>query len=150
MSKTPIPCIVGFGGVTPAGRASHNLSHTRVTYSLESDQNKKDYIKCVLSLCNMADEIEESQSFEKYASEREQEVLENTLVRKIDKEFIKEKFWCYDYALPANGGGQLPFRLNPTEYYASRQHPKALGMAIMGIADAFSDCGFDVRKAIDS
>ena len=79
MSKTPIPCIVGFGGVTPAGRASHNLSHTRVTYSLESDQNKKDYIKSVLSLCNMADEIEESQSFEKYASEREQEVLENRM-----------------------------------------------------------------------
>ena len=42
MSKTPIPCIVGFGGITPAGRASHNLSHTRVTYSLESEQNKKD------------------------------------------------------------------------------------------------------------
>ena len=80
MSKTPIPCIVGFGGVTPAGRASHNLSHTRVKYSLESDQNKKDYIKSVLSLCNMADEIEESQSFEKYASEREQEVLELSLI----------------------------------------------------------------------
>ena len=80
MSKTPIPCIVGFGGVTPAGRASHNLSHTRVTYSLESDQNKKDYIKSVLSLCNMADEIEESQSFEKYASEREKEVLELSLI----------------------------------------------------------------------
>ena len=34
MSKTPIPCIVGFGGITPAGRASHNLSHTRaVSYT---------------------------------------------------------------------------------------------------------------------
>ena len=77
-------------------------------------------------------------------------MLQNTLVRKIDKEFIREKFWCYDYDLPANGGGQLPFRLNPTEYYASRQHPKALGMAVMGIADAFSDCGFDVRKTIDN
>ena len=84
MSKTPIHCIVGFGGVTPAGRASHNLSHTRVTYSLESKKNKQDYIKSVLSLCNMADEIGESQSFDKYASEREQEVLKNTLVRKID------------------------------------------------------------------
>ena len=150
MSKTPIPCIVGFGGVTPAGRASHNLSHTRITYNLESEQNKKDYIKSVLSLCNMADEIGESQSFDKFAADKELEVLQNTLVRKIDKEFIREKFWCYDYDLPANGGGQLPFRLNPTEYYASRQHPKALGMAVMGIADAFSDCGFDVRKTIDS
>ena len=106
MSKTPIPCIVGFGGITPAGRASHNLSHTRVTYSLESEKNRKDYIKSVLSLCNMADEIGESQSFDKFATDKENEVLENTLVRKIDKEFIKEKFWCYDYDLPANGGGQ--------------------------------------------
>ena len=45
MSKTPIPCIVGFGGITPAGRASHNLRHTRGTYRLESEQNKKNYIK---------------------------------------------------------------------------------------------------------
>ena len=87
MSKTPIPCIVGFGGVTPAGRASHNLSHTRITYKLESEQNKKDYIKSVLSLCNMADEIGESQSFDKFAAEKEHEVLQNTLVIKIDKEF---------------------------------------------------------------
>lgn len=107
MSKTPIPCIVGFGGITPAGRASHNLSHTRVTYSLESEKNKQDYIKSVLSLCNMADEIEESQSFDKYASDNEAEVLKNTLVRKIDKEFLKENFWSYDYELPANGAGQL-------------------------------------------
>ena len=48
MSKIPIPCIVGIGGVTPAGRASHNFSHTRLTYSLESEQNKLDYIKSVL------------------------------------------------------------------------------------------------------
>ena len=150
MSKTPIPCIVGVGGVTPAGRASHNLSHTRLTYSLESDKNKMDYIKSVLSLCNMTDEIGESQTFDSFAADKENDVLLNTLVRKIDKEFIKEKFWSYDYDLPANGGGQLPFRLDPTEYYASRQHPKALGMAIMGISDAFSDCGFDVRAAIDS
>ena len=92
MSKTPIPCIVGFGGITPAGRASHNLSHTRVTYSLESEKNKQDYIKSVLSLCNMADEIGESQSFDKFAADKELEVLQNTLVRKIDKEFIREKF----------------------------------------------------------
>jgi acetoacetyl-[acyl-carrier protein] synthase len=150
MSKTPIPCIVGFGGVTPAGRASHNLSYTRLTYSLESEQNKLDYIKSVLSLCNMTDEIGESQTLESFAADKENDVLANTLVRKIEKEFLREKFWSYDYDLPANGGGQLPFKLDPTEYYPSRQHPKALGMAVMGIADAFSDCGFDVRAAIDS
>ena len=122
MSKTPIPCIVGVGGVTPAGRASHNLSHTRLTYSLESDQNKMDYIKSVLSLCNMTDEIGESQTFDSLAADKENDVLLNTLVRKIDKEFIKEKFWSYDYDLPANGGGQLPFRLDPTEYYAILRH----------------------------
>ena len=150
MSTTPIPCIVGFGGVTPAGRASHNLSHTRLTYSLESEQNKLDYIKSVLSLCNMTDEIGESQTLESFAADKENDVLTNTLVRKIEKEFLREKFWSYDYDLPANGGGQLPFKLDPTQYYASRQHPKALGMAVIGIADAFSDCGFDVRAAIDN
>ena len=80
MSKTPIPCIVGVGGVTPAGRASHNLSHTRLTYSLESDQNKMDYIKSVLSLCNMTDEIGESQTFDSFAADKENDVLLNTLV----------------------------------------------------------------------
>ena len=40
MSNKPIPCIVGFGGITPAGRASHNLSYSRLIYDLETEKNK--------------------------------------------------------------------------------------------------------------
>ena len=56
MSNKPIPCIVGFGGLTPAGRASHSLGYSRMIYEIESEANKNNYLKSVLSLCEMIPE----------------------------------------------------------------------------------------------
>ena len=56
MSNKPIPCIVGFGGLTPAGRASHSLGYTRMIYDIQNDSDKLDYVKSVLSLCEMIPE----------------------------------------------------------------------------------------------
>ena len=52
MSSKPIPCIVGFGGITPAGRGSHNLSYSTMIYDLESEKNKAHYLK-QLKLTNL-------------------------------------------------------------------------------------------------
>ena len=146
----PIPCLVGFGGLTPAGRGSHNLSYSRMIYDLESEQNKFNYLKSVLSLCSLIDETTEAPEIEQLILSKENEVLENTLMRKLDYEFFRNTFWSYDYEMPANACGQLPYRLDPVTHYASRQHPKALGMSIVGFTDAMSDAGFDLRKEIDS
>ena len=146
----PIPCLVGFGGLTPAGRGSHNLSYSRMIYDLESDQNKFNYLKSVLTLCGLIDETTEAPEIEQLILSKENEVLENTLMRKLDYEFFRNTFWSYDYEMPANACGQLPFRLDPVTHYASRQHPKALGMSIVGFTDAMSDAGFDLRKEIDT
>ena len=146
----PIPCLVGFGGLTPAGRGSHNLSYSRMIYDLESVQNKFNYLKSVLTLCGLIDETTEAPEIEQLILSKENEVLENTLMRKLDYEFFRNTFWSYDYEMPANACGQLPFRLDPVTHYASRQHPKALGMSIVGFTDAMSDAGFDLRKEIDS
>ena len=146
----PIPCLVGFGGLTPAGRGSHNLSYSRMIYDLESDQNKFNYLKSVLTLCGLIDETTEATEIEQLILSKENEVLENTLMRKLDYEFFRNTFWSYDYEMPANACGQLPFRLDPVTHYASRQHPKALGMSIVGFTDAMLDAGFDLRKEIDT
>ena len=146
----PIPCLVGFGGLTPAGRGSHNLSYSRMIYDLESEQNKFNYLKSVLTLCGLIDETTEAPEIEQLILSKENEVLENTLMRKLDYEFFRNTFWSYDYEMPANACGQLPFRLDPVTHYASRQHPKALGMSIVGFTDAMSDAGFDLRKEIDT
>ena len=146
----PIPCLVGFGGLTPAGRGSHNLSYSRMIYDLESDQNKFNYLKSVLTLCGLIDETSEAPEIEQLILSKENEVLENTLMRKLDYEFFRNTFWSYDYEMPANACGQLPYRLDPVTHYASRQHPKALGMSIVGFTDAMSDAGFDLRKEIDT
>ena len=146
----PIPCLVGFGGLTPAGRGSHNLSYSRMIYDLESDQNKFNYLKSVLTLCGLIDETTEATEIEQLILSKENEVLENTLMRKLDYEFFRNTFWSYDYEMPANACGQLPFRLDPVTHYASRQHPKALGMSIVGFTDAMSDAGLDLRKEIDT
>ena len=47
MSNKPIPCIVGFGGLTPAGRASHSLGYSRMIYEIDSEANKNNYLKSV-------------------------------------------------------------------------------------------------------
>ena len=146
----PIPCLVGFGGLTPAGRASHNLSYSRMIYDLESDQNKFNYLKSVLTLCGLIDGTSKAPEIEQLILSKENEVLENTLMRKLDYEFFRNTFWSYDYEMPANACGQLPFRLDPVTHYASRQHPKALGMSIVGFTDAMTDAGFDLRKEIDT
>ena len=150
MSNKPIPCIVGFGGITPAGRASHNLSYSRLIYDLETEKNKSQYLKSVLSLCGLMDETIETVNLEKFIKDKETEVLDNTLMRKLDYEFFRETFWTYDYEMPANACGQLPFRLDPVKHYASRQHPKALGMSILGITDAINDAGIDIRGIINN
>ncbi len=146
----PIPCLVGFGGLTPAGRGSHNLSYSRMIYDLESEQNKFNYLKSVLTLCGLIDETTEAPEIEQLILSKENEVLENTLMRKLDYEFFRNTFWSYDYEMPANACGQLPYRLDPVTHYASRQHPKALGMSIVGFTDAMSDAGLDLRKEIDT
>ena len=86
MSSKPIPCIVGFGGITPAGRGSHNLSYSRMIYDLESEKNKAQYLKHVLSLCGLIDETVETAEIDKFIKDKEQEVLKNTLM-KLDYEF---------------------------------------------------------------
>jgi len=119
-------------------------------YDLESDQNKFNYLKSVLTLCGLIDETTEDPEIEQLILSKENEVLENTLMRKLDYEFFRNTFWSYDYEMPANACGQLPYRLDPVTHYASRQHPKALGMSIVGFTDAMSDAGFDLRKEIDT
>ena len=149
MSNKPIPCIVGFGGLTPAGRASHSLAYSRMIYEIENEENKKNYLKSVLSLCEMIPENLGNKELSKFLEDNEKQVLDNTLMRKLEHKFCRETFWSYDYDMPANACGQLPFKLDPTTHYASRQHPKALGMSIVGISDALSDTGLDLRNVID-
>tara|TARA_B100002052_G_scaffold133719_1_gene122867 strand:- start:5033 stop:6760 length:1728 start_codon:yes stop_codon:yes gene_type:complete len=149
MSNKPIPCIVGFGGLTPAGRASHSLGYSRMIYEIESEANKNNYLKSVLSLCEMIPENLDNEELSKFLKDNEKQVLDNTLMRKLEHKFCRETFWSYDYDMPANACAQLPFKLNPTTHYASRQHPKALGMSIVGISDALSDTGLDLRNVID-
>ena len=150
VSNKPIPCLVGFGGITPAGRASHNLSYSRMTYDFQSEQEKINYLKSVLSLCGLIDETLDSSEINQFVKSKEEEVLNNTLMRQLDYKFFRETFWTYDYEMPANACAQLPFQLDPVKHYASRQHPKALGMSILGIADAISDTGLDLKKKIDT
>ena len=148
MTNKPIPCIVGFGGLTPTGRASHSLGYTRMIYEMQNDTDKMDYLKSVLSLCEMIPEDLDEKGLKKFLKDSEKDVLENTLMRKLEHKFCRDTFWSYDYDMPANASAQLPFKLDPTTHYASRQHPKALGMSIVGMSDALSDTGLDLRLSL--
>ena len=81
MSNKPIPCIVGFGGITPAGRGSHNLSYSRMIYDLESEKNKAQYLKHVLSLCGLIDETVETAEIDKFLKAERPYFLEKARLR---------------------------------------------------------------------
>ena len=87
MANKPIPCIVGFGGLTPAGRASHSLSYTRMIYDIQGDSDKMDYVKSVLSLCEMIPEDLDEKGLKKFLKDSEKDVLNNTLMRKLEHKF---------------------------------------------------------------
>ena len=52
--------------------------------------------------------------------------------------------------LSVKGAGQFPAGFNPAEHYASRFHPRALQMAILGASDAINSVGIPWEVIVDA
>ena len=52
--------------------------------------------------------------------------------------------------LPVQAAGQLPQGFDPASLYASRFHPRALQLAIIGASDAINSMGIDWQRVLDS
>jgi len=151
---TKLPVITAIGGYGPAGRTSSHHAFRRMIYeSLPSEQK----VEVILSLAVMMKiltfkegkyiDARNNVHFAQHAANIfEQEVLDGTLIRKFDSTYqasydpeeLDEESIIYN---DVQGAGQLPTGFTPESYYASRYHPRALQMAIMGASDAINSLG---------
>ena len=67
-----LPVICGYGGINSAGRSAFDLAYKRLVFNLLSQEEKNEVI---LDLSNLTDGLT-----------NEENILANTLVRKIDKD----------------------------------------------------------------
>ena len=99
------------------------------------------------STCGLIDETTEAQKL-KSLSSKENEVLENTLIRKLDYEFFRNTFGVMTFGT-CKCMWTITIQIDPVTHYA-KTTSKSSRHVIIGFSDAMSDAGFDLRKEIDS
>ena len=186
-----LPVIVGFGGISPAGRSSFNNGYKGLVFDTLSESDQQDVLKDLAVLTNSS-------------SDDRQALLDATLIRKIPSSFfdanrvlmnkaskihpagesikftlrkrdlptnIPENWALADghsgevevtvsgaldlifndtRVLPVQSAGMLPDGFEPGSLYQSRNHPRALQMAIYAASDALASTGLDIDKLLDT
>jgi len=120
-----LPLIVGYGGISAAGRSIFDLSHQRILFDSINTANQNEVLESLGNLMGTRDR---------------ETILNKTLIRTIDDNFFND----HNYRsppLPTLAGGQLPSGFNPAKTYNSRQHPRGLAMTVFGLSDAIISLG---------
>lgn len=122
-----LPLIVGYGGISAAGRSIFDLSHQRILFDSINTTNQNEVLQSLGILMGTRDR---------------ETILNKTLIRTIDDDFFNDHNYRSP-ALPTLAGGQLPSGFNPAKTYNSRQHPRGLAMTVFGLSDAVISLGVD-------
>ena len=128
------PVICSVGGINSAGRSSFDFSYKRLVMDSLDTPTKEILIKDLDSLTNS--EISS-----------EQDILEKTLVRKVNSDLFDPELLMKD-VMNVNAAGQLPEGINLSKMYNSRQHPKGIQMTIFGVTDCLRNLGKDWENQI--
>ena len=128
------PVICSVGGINSAGRSSFDFSYKRLVMDSLDTPSKEILIKDLDSLTNS--EISS-----------EQDILEKTLVRKVNSDLFDPELLMKD-VMNVNAAGQLPEGINLSKMYNSRQHPKGIQMTIFGVTDCLRNLGKDWETQI--
>ena len=123
------PVICSVGGINSAGRSSFDFSYKRLVMDSLDTASKELIIKDLNSLTNS--EISS-----------EQDILEKTLVRKVNSDLFDPELLMKG-VMNVNAAGQLPEGTNLSKMYNSRQHPKGIQMTIFGVTDCLRNLGKD-------
>ena len=123
------PVICSVGGINSAGRSSFDFSYKRLVMDSLDTPSKELLIKDLDSLTNSA-------------ISSEQDILEKTLVRKVNSDLFDPELLMKD-VMNVNAAGQLPEGINLSKMYNSRQHPKGIQMTIFGVTDCLRNMGKD-------
>ena len=128
------PVICSVGGINSAGRSSFDFSYKRLVMDSLDTPSKELLIKDLDSLTNSA-------------ISSEQDILEKTLVRKVNSDLFDPELLMKD-VMNVNAAGQLPEGINLSKMYNSRQHPKGIQMTIFGVTDCLRNLGKDWENQI--
>ena len=123
-----LPVICGYGGINSAGRSAFDLAYKRLVFNLLSQEEKNEVI---LDLSNMTDGLT-----------NEENILANTLVRKIDKDKY-DPDGLMTGKMNVNAAGQFPAGFDPGSFYKSRQHPVGLETTLFGVSDTLGFAGIN-------
>ena len=124
-----LPLIVGFGGINPAGRASFHHAYRRLVLDALDSETRSETILSLASLMNLTqhdgnsyiNQSGEAVAIEDLVAELEPQVLNSTLIRRIEPE-------CFDvnkvtFNRPASAtkteGGDIKFRLRKRQLPAN-------------------------------
>ena len=133
-----LPVICGYGGINSAGRSAFDLAYKRLVFNLLSQEEKNEVI---LDLSNMTDGLT-----------NEENILANTLVRKINKDKY-DPDGLMTGKMNVNAAGQFPAGFDPGSFYKSRQHPVGLETTLFGVSDTLGFAGInwdeDIKPIVD-
>ena len=133
-----LPVICGYGGINSAGRSAFDLAYKRLVFNLLSQEEKNEVI---LDLSNITDGLT-----------NEENILANTLVRKIDKDKY-DPDGLMTGKMNVNAAGQFPAGFDPGSFYKSRQHPVGLETTLFGVSDTLGFAGInwdeDIKPTVD-
>lgn len=207
-----LPVIVGFGGISPAGRSSCHHAYHRIIFDKLDSETRNQTLLDLAIITNLARYQDgqylnikgEPRSVEQLVCELEEILLNSTLVRRIPKALFdadqvmmnraataapKEESLVFSIRrrqlpenipanwqitpldgafvqvevsgdlelifpdtrrLPVQSAGSLPTGFEPGNLYQSRNHPRALQMAIYGASDAVSSMGIDIDQLLQT
>lgn len=95
MGRQRLPVIVGFGGINAAGRSSGHHAYTRMTWSAQSEAQRRSTLGALASLMGI-----------EHGSTQEQYILEHTLVRRIEASHFDVDAVSWNQRLPIQGDQQ--------------------------------------------
>lgn len=186
-----LPVIVGFGGISPAGRSSFHQGYKRLIFDKLSQAEQQEVLQDLKTITGDRDSDQA-------------DLLDKTLIRKIPKTFfdadqvlmnkgavvksgsdvirfqlrkrylptVAPSHWSITEIdagtvevsvqgemellfpdtreLPVQSAGMLPDGFEPGKLYQSRNHPRAIQMAIYAASDALASVGIDVDSLLDT
>lgn len=207
-----LPVIVGFGGISPAGRSSGNQAFNRIIFDKLDSATRQETLVDLAMLTGLGSFVGGSYrdasgtelTAAELSSKLEKELLGRTLIRRIPPEQfdanavmmnkparISESGSTINFRmrsrllpenipdnwrvtpldgglvdvnisggtdlifpdtrrLPVQSAGTLPSGFEPGNLYQSRNHPRALQMAVYAASDALSATGLDIDSLLET
>ena len=113
--RTPLPIIVGSGGISPAGRVSFDQAYRRMVIDALPEAKREATLSSLAKLMGLA-----SVGHSDLDSATQQQILDGTLVRKIEHFDVERVAWNNTMSLGNVGDSEQTFVV------AKRQLPQTL------------------------